>query len=398
MVYFLLLFFMAISPIIVIYAVDKWYQKVDYPPLALVTAIYGCVDNGPLHGQGLPAGDPKDDRRARTNHTGEHPGVGSAVMGGPNPGRPGPPPALAPLPPPTGVNPGSDLCRAIKAIIDQSIDHDAIAELAAKKTCEKCGKKENGGGGNGDKPPLVLGGEGVAIEITDNPDCAGDVITGITLDNTPANPNQKVRFTHDDLDLPHFCPGSREHILGPNNNRRLNPALPQPTREWELLERPRVHHARTRAKPLNEDNPLIGGPYAVFIAKHLDGICCDGKRGAVAVRDKDRVTVFILYLDWVTEQPTIFEFDVEVERGKEIISDEDTVQLISNVRLNSIEKRVTFQIGEGARRIVVAGYDFNARSTSTDTGRQRRSELDTSGSYIIQLTDDAAVDWVVRRD
>ncbi len=392
-------------PVLFMVSIKSWYRQVDYVPPALVSAIYGCADNGPLHGRGLPT-----DRRGRTGYAGTHPGVGSAVPGGPNAGRPGPPggPHLQ------GFNENDEICRAIKAIVDQSIDHDAIAELAAEKACEECGGNGSGnGGGNGGDEPLVLGGNQVAIIIEDDPDCAGDVITGITIDNRPLNPKQGVEFTEEDLDLPQFCSESEDKTRGPDNGRRLiteDPANPgrtipgaeMPTREWELLERPRVHHTRTYAKPYKEDNDLVGGPYAVFIAKHLDGICCERKKGgereAQAVRDKDRITVFILYLDWVTEQPTIIEFDVEVERGKGVVSDEDTVQLIQNVRLNSLRKEISFQIGQGARRIVIAGYDFGPTSTSTDTGRSRRSEQDTSGSYRIGLSEDAAVEWVQRVD
>ena len=397
--WFLFILILLLFPCILILstvAIKSWYRQVDYVPPAVVSAIYGCADNGPLHGRGLP-----NDRRGRTGYVGTHPGDGSAVPGGPNAGRPGPPAG----PHRQGLNEDDEICRAIKAIIDQSIDHDAIAELTAEKTCKKCGENDDDDDvDNGDDAPLVLGGNGVAIEIKDNPACAGDVITGITVDNTPVNPNQKVRFDEEDLDLPQFCPTSNDKTRGPDNGRRLNttPATPYPDREWELLERPRVHHTRTHAKPFNEDNDLVGGPYAVFIAKHLDGICCERKKGgereAQAVRDKDRITVFILYLDWVTEQPTIIEFDVEVERGKGVVSDEDTVQLIQNVRLNSLRKEISFQIGQGARRIVIAGYDFGPTSTSTDTGLSRRSEQDTSGSYRIGLSEDAAVEWVQRID
>ena len=378
----------AISPIIIFISIQIWYNAPKPPPPYVLDEIYACADLGPLHGRGLP-----NDRRGRTGYTGPHPGLASAVPGGPDAGRPGPPPNPR-LP---GIDPSSELCRAVKAIVDQSIDHDAIAELVAEEVCEKC-KPE---GPVPPEPPLVLGGDSVTIKIDDNipSDCSGDVITGITINSSGGVPD--TVFDAKDLDLPQFCPGSYEHILGPNNNRRLLnpngvPPNPDPTREWELLERPRVHHARTLEKPLIPEEPvLVGGPYVVFIAKHLAGICCD-EEGRHAVRDKERITVFVLYLDWVTEQPTIIEFDVEVERGKDVVSEEDTVQLISNVRLDSLDQQITFQIGRGARRIVVAGYDFSGQSTDTDVGRRRRSEEDTSGSYRIDLTDDGAVTQVYR--
>ncbi len=314
------------------YYIDKGKKGI---PEDIVYAIEQCADEGSIHDNLRPPFTPTNDS------------VGW-LEGRPPPGRH-----------PEGV------CKDIKKIIHQSIHY-----------CKDCEEKPD----DPKKPetPLVLGGSGVAIEIEDDPECMGR-IKDIVIDNTPAQPNQRVRFDGADIDLPQFCPSA--------NN---------PNREWELLERPRVHHARTKDKPLNPDNELIGGPYTVFIAKHLDGYCCDDRRGAVPQRDKDRITVFILYLDWVTEQPTVVEFDVEVERGKNVVSQEDTVQLISNVRLNSIDKQITFQIGQGAQRIVIAGYDFGPQSTRTDTGRRRRSDQDTSGSYRVLLSDDAAVKGVER--
>ncbi len=375
MVYFLLLFFIAISPIIIIYSVDKWYQKVDYPPPALVDAIYACADEGSIHDslrpQEPPTPRPRDDDSV------------GWLEGKP----PGPNPPSHP----------EGLCKEIKKIIHQSIHY-----------CKDCGEPPTPPPTTPPPPPpppLVLGtAEGPKIEIGDFLACSGDVITGIQIDNPGGGVNTSWNAT--DLDLPQFCPLSNEFRLGPNNNRRLlnaagQPPTPDPTREWELLERPRVHHTRTIKKPggwpgeeIDKDH-LVGGPYVVFIAKHLDGICCD-EDGRQAVRDKHRVTVFVLYLDWVTEQPTIIEFDVEIERGKDVVSDEDTVQLVSNVRLDSLNRQITFQIGEGARRIVIAGYDFSGQSTTTDVGRRRRSEEDTSGSYRINLTDDGAVEQVYR--
>ena len=79
-----------------------------------------------------------------------------------------------------------------------------------------------------------------------------------------------------------------------------------------------------------------------------------GNKEAIAVRDKMRVTVFIVYIDYITNEPNIIELNIEVESGKPIVGVEDTIQLVSNVKLNSLDKQVTFQIGQGARRIVVA--------------------------------------------
>ena len=212
-------------------------------------------------------------------------------------------------------------------------------------------------------------------------------------DSEDAEDKHKVTiYRPSDIDLPNFC-----EFADPKENR--NP-------EWELLEQPRVYHARTWPEnydPKSEEDPdLEGGPYAVFIAKHIDGLCCEvdkrGNRQSTAVRDKSRVTIFIVYIDYITNEPNIIEINVEVESGKPIVGDEDTIQLVSNVKLDSLKKRITFQIGQGARRIVVAGYDFNAVSTTSDRGPRRRSDEDTSGSYVVKLDDTGAVRDVCRVD
>ena len=389
--YALFIIFVMASPVIVIFAINIWYINEDRPQPALVDAIYACAEEGSLHPTLRPVQPLGDGAHQNPLHN--------------------------PVPPwrPSGDSDDwlerdlpehpEGVCKEIKKIIHQSIHYckDCAEEIKVPPKF---------------KPPLVLGTvrtddennpvKGPTIRIKDNITCSGDLIVGIDIKNDGID-SQDTDFDGDDLDLPEFCPTSNEHQEGPNNNRRLDPAnIPTPTREWELLERPRVHHTRTVEKPnpWNESKDgekankevLVGGPYVVFVGKHLDGACCDKKEGPIAKRDKERITVFILYLDWVTEQPTIIEFDVEVERGKDVVSVEDTVQLISNVRLDSINKQITFQIGRGAQRLVVAGYDFSGQSTTTDVGRRRRSEEDTSGSYRIGLSDDAAVEWVQRLD
>ena len=382
----------AISPIIIFISIQIWYNAPKPPPPYVLDEIYACADLGPLHGRGLP-----NDRRGRTGYTGPHPGLASAVPGGPNAGRPGPPPNPR-LP---GIDPSSELCRAVKAIVDQSIDHDAIAERAAEITCEECIDDERW-----PRPdyPLVRGnveiklyeklGDPNRTQIQEDENCPG--IEWIEIASPSGTNNTGKRdvtiFRPSDIDLPNFCKDGN-----PKENR--NP-------EWELLEQPRVYHARTWFEghdPKSEEDPeLIGGPYAVFIAKHIDGLCCEvdkrGNKEAIAVRDKMRVTVFIVYIDYITNEPNIIELNIEVESGKPIVGVEDTIQLVSNVKLNSLDKQVTFQIGQGARRIVVAGYDFNAESTTSDRGPRRRSEEDTSGSYVVKLDDTGAVKDVCRVD
>lgn len=379
--YVLITIFVIASPFIIIIAINIWYINEDRPQPALVDAIYACAEEGSLHPTLRPI-QPLGD------------GAHQSPLHNPNPPYRPSGDSDDWLERDTPEHP-EGVCKEIKKIIHQSIHYckDCAEEIKAPPKF---------------KPPLVLGKEdGPKIEIADLMTCSGDKISGIQIDNP--GPGAKTSFNAGDLDLPEFCPDSDEFKKGPNNNLRLDPAdIKMPTREWELLERPRVHHARTIKKPDNWDQSskdhkaskedLVGGPYVVFIAKHLDGACCDKKDGPIAKRDKERITVFVLYLDWVTEQPTIIEFDVEVERGKDVVSVEDTVQLISNVRLDSINKQITFQIGRGAQRLVVAGFDFSGQSTTTDVGRRRRSEEDTSGSYRIGLSDDAAVEWVQRLD
>ena len=374
--YVLITIFVIASPFIFIISINIWYQTPKPLPPYVIETVQHCASKGSVHDH-IRALGPADPPRTRSRNW--------LRGGGQHPDRDLPPDFDA------------EICHEIKQIIHQGIDY-----------CEDCGEK---------KPPefeipLVLGEwkdrKGTytpTIKIGDVSKCTETKIEEIDIQIKAGSLD--YIYKQGELDLPESCQNEEEFKLGPNNNRRLldkdgKSRGVDPTREWELLERPRVHHARTIKKPTTPDilkNPqpddFVGGPYVVFIAKHLAGICCD-KEGRKAVRDKERVTIFVLYVDWVTEQPTTIEFDVEVERGKDIVSEEDTVQLVSNVRLDSMNRQITFQVGQGARRIVVAGYDFSGESTSTDTGRQRRSDQDTSGSYRIYLSGDAAVEGVER--
>ncbi len=291
-------------------------------------------------------------------------------------------------------------CKNVKEIIWDSIDYKKIAAAA----CEECG---DGGGGGGAPAlnvdwPLVFGGEQggfdpVVIEIEDafDVDAAGNVtfentkgcmtaVIGIEVqaeDNgvQPGDAKDTVLFREEDLDLPPFC--------------NVKPTNPSKT-VWSLLDRPRVQYTRTVRRPQNlqpaangDDENLdqwehVSAPYAVFIAQQKN--------------NPDHISVFVLFVDFVTKKPAVVEIAIEsLIRRKSVISQSGSVQLISNFKLNSLDKTITFQVGYGAEEIAVAGYDFGPESTNAGIARRNR---DSSGSYVVCLDDNASVTNVYRRD
>lgn len=250
-------------------------------------------------------------------------------------------------------------CKNIKKIIHQSIHYC--------KNCEEIIERRTG------KHPLARG-QGVEMQLSQNLACAGDP-TDLTIrvlsipDNSPKQVPPPVRvYTNNDLDIPTFCNNSGGGI-------------------WSLLDTPRVNYTRTTALQQNntgevEDvsTPGTSAPYVVFVARQN--------------RSDKNINVFFVYVDAVTYQPAMIEIALEVLDGAANFVDSDgRLQLLSNIRLNSIEKTITFNIGQGARRLSVAGMDFGpVASTSTP-----RSQHDTSGSYIVDLSDTGAVEDVRRR-
>lgn len=254
------------------------------------------------------------------------------------------------------------LCKDIKKIIHQSIDY-----------CEDC-KKDIIVKTEKSRHPLARG-QGVEMELSHNPICAGDP-TDLTIrvlappDTSPKTSPPPVRvYRNNDLDIPTFCNNRGDGI-------------------WSLLDTPRVNYTRTTAlvpnvnagNVVDANEPGTSAPYVVFVARQN--------------RSTKNVNVFFVYIDAVTYQPAMIEIAFEVLDGAAQFVDADgRLQLLSNIRLNSIEKTITFNIGRGARRLSIGGIDFGPVATDATP----RSQHDASGSYIVDLSDNGAVIDVRRR-
>lgn len=286
---------------------------------------------------------------------------------------------------------------------------------------------------SGGQFPLALGGDRVLIEIEDSkktvpdpanpardvvaettrPVCAGPNI-GIEVDSDDDNfddnlvgerdrekRTEKTKWREEDLDLPPFCDNL-------SNSKRIY---------WSLLGQPRVHHTRTYIKgriydrfpqtglpaPATEDDTgakkrahpddvlespaeiyyQTGAPYAVFTAQ---------QKG-----NPNLLKIFVLYVDFVTERPTLIEIPFESLGGrKSVVNSDHTVHLVNNIKLDSMNHEITFQVGSGVRELTIAGYDFGPESTDTAVlGARNR---DASGSFVACLTPDGGIYRVFRID
>ncbi len=280
--------------------------------------------------------------------------------------------------------------------------------------------------------PLALGGDRVLIEIEDSakrvgratyestrPGCAVPVI-GIEVDSDDRDEDDRVlgqrdgkartkktKWREQDLDLPPFCDN-----LGAGDQAF-----------WSLLGQPRVHHTRTYIKgrkwkcvncrieggypqkdlpgPATEEDTAAkkrahpddvleddgyyqtGAPYAVFTARQYG--------------NPNLLKLFLLYVDFVTERPTLIEIPFESLDGrKSIINSDGTVHLINNIKLDSVNHEITFQVGSGVRELTIAGYDFGPGSTDTAVLDVRNR--DASGSFVACLTPDGGIYRVFRID
>ncbi len=295
------------------------------------------------------------------------------------------------------------LCKDVKKIIHQSVHY-----------CKDCGDEPPKRAEYPLPFPLALGGDRVMIEVEDGPPgrapgstetfegCMTPVIgievTSDLTDNNPNEPNRKKKTTYreEDLDLPPFC------AVKDSNPSQVY---------WALLDRPRSYFTRTYEKDpdliptkqgrgarpeavtsesvLTDHEPpevslpvQTGAPYAVFIARQWG--------------NPDLIKVFVLYVDFVSERPVIIEIPFETLIGrKAAIGPDNKIHVVNNVKLDSIGKRLTFQIGFGVEEIAIAGYDFGPQSTNTQTARRNR---DASGSYTVCLSDSGTVTHVYRQD
>ncbi len=362
-----------------ILATCVWWYHIDKSdkgiPDDIASAVLACAAMGPLQGGGTGAPEPGGDRREGAGLPGPHPGDGSANAVGRQ---------FQPIGAPPGAGTQSEeVCRAIKVIIDESIDYHLIAELAAEEVCEECEKKDDI-----DEAPLVLG----QLAVPD-PDDPNKWVGPVTLEirelqkRSCGVENYAFNFTvpggerlepvkMSDLNLPEFC-------SGPGGIK------------WRILDSPRKSSTRTYV--MNTDGTvydtdpapgiqpqLTGGPYVTFVA--------------LEETNRRIANAYILYVDAVTRQPKLVEISFESLTGrKEIVSPEANVRLLANLQLNSIGKEITFQFGSGAREIAVAGFDFAPRPTPDGSPAARRN-VDASGSFEVYLNSEGKIKEVCRTD
>lgn len=260
------------------------------------------------------------------------------------------------LHPDPGANSG--MCLSVKRIVHQSIDYERI-----KVKCPTCPIIK------GTMRPLIRGADAeIGVErIADLPCGASNYRFTYSVGGTVI-----ARETLADMNLPRFC----------GNGGRA----------WRLLDEPRLQTSRTHlvddngqvldvnGQPVDDkdDIPAVsGGPYVTFIA--------------MEERDRTVANAYFLYIDAVTKRPQLIDLNFETTRGsKSIVSSQGNVQLISNLKLDSIEREILFQIGEGASEMTIAGSKFDNRNAPATTSG-------ASGSYIAEISDAGAVEAVIRR-
>ena len=274
------------------------------------------------------------------------------------------------------------LCKSVKEIIWDSIDYYEIADVI----CEHCGNDtENGreeiADGANNATPLALGGREIIIEDGPVPRAPGGdetdegcmtPVIGIEVHEDTGNRSTKYcsddNYCEEHLDLPPFC------TLKATNPSHIF---------WSLLDRPRVHYTRTGMNQQTTKEKASAAPYAVFIARQA--------------RNPNLVKVFVLYVDYITERPNIIEIPFESLGGRNrMISSDEKIHLINNLKFDSDKYQITFQIGTGVQEITIAGYDFGPQSTDNTVLDVRNR--DASGSYVVCLSDTGGVKRVYRVD
>lgn len=164
------------------------------------------------------------------------------------------------------------------------------------------------------------------------------------------------------ISLPKFCNGGGEMA-------------------WVLLDQPRVYYSvSSTVKSRDADGKIVElehhqAPYVMFVA--------------MEERSRRIANAYFIYIDARSGRPAMVEISFESLRQKPLISLEGNTQLVSNLKLDSDGKQITFQIGARAQEMTIAGYDFGPDTTPGDAAG--RGQADTSGAYVVELNQSGAV-------
>ncbi len=259
-------------------------------------------------------------------------------------------------------------CKNVKLIVLQSIPIKRIA----REVCEEC--KE----GSPPSPrPLVLGDSDIRLRRSGRNDCGqfdwtidyklpNDRDFGATVGSDYLYQPERAQ-SRGQISLPQFCVSGSD-------------------RRWIMLQPPRVYYTAS-SYATGDDNMAIDekrAPYVLFVA--------------MEEASPHIANAYFIYLDDRSERPQVVEISFESLRNKPLIGPGRNLQLISNLKLDSDLREITFQIGALVTEMTIAGVDFGpcpiGRPNCPRVGRQRTS--DASGSYVVSLNQNGAVDAVNR--
>ena len=163
---------------------------------------------------------------------------------------------------------------------------------------------------------------------------------------------------------------------------------------WVLLDQPRVYYSVSSApkrdgagKIIRDDEGEVAewiherAPYVMFVA--------------MEERSRRIANAYFIYIDALSARPNMIEISFESLRQKPLISLQGNTQLVSNLKLDSNEREITFQIGARSQGMTIAGYDFGA--DPREGNRAGPVHVDTSGAYYIELNQAGAVEMVGRK-
>lgn len=258
-------------------------------------------------------------------------------------------------------------CKDVKLIVLQSIPIKRIA----KEVCEEC--KE---GAPPDPKPLVLGDSDIRLRRGGRNNCGqfdwiidyklpDDADFGATVGPDYLYQPERAQ-SRGQISLPQFCFAGGE-------------------RQWIMLQPPRVYYTASSYVVGGEPKTISEkrAPYVLFVA--------------MEEASPHIANAYFIYLDDRSERPQVVEISFESLRKKSLIGPGGNLQLISNLKLDSDLREITFQVGALATEMTIAGVDFGPCPTgSPNCPRVGRRFSDASGSYVVSLNQNGAVNSVDR--
>ncbi len=158
---------------------------------------------------------------------------------------------------------------------------------------------------------------------------------------------------------------------------------------WAIIDQPRVYYSSSTVvtardeKGVPTETESYQAPYVMFTA--------------VEERTRMIANAYFIYIDAQSGRPNSIEIRFESRGAKALISREGNGQLVSNLKLDSDNKQITFQVGERAHSMTIAGFDIGPSATPAGNAGAAPNLRDASGAYVIELTQNGAVHKLRRR-